>query len=220
MRLHALREYENRPAMMQSLAFEIADALRSCIADKGVAVLAVPGGTTPRPFFEALSRMELPWENVTIMLTDERLVAESSPRSNTALVRGSLCHNYAAAAQLFSLVEITDDAITLSTKDTPQPDILILGMGADMHIASLFPGAEGLKAALAPDAPALVAVKSTEGEERVSLSAGRLRAAPMAHLLIAGKEKKAALMRAAKINDPRQAPVCLILSHAKLHYAP
>ena len=73
-------------------------------------------------------------------------------------------------------------------------DVLVLGMGADMHTASLFPGAPELPAALAADAPALVAIHPPgQPEARLTLTAPVLRGASVIHILITGPDKLAAL---------------------------
>ena len=96
----------------------------------------------------------------------------------------------------------------------------VLGMGEDMHIASLFPGAVGLAAALAADAPPLKAVRAPgTGEPRVTLTAPVLNASLHIHLLIAGAGKRAALDRAARCGRDTDAPVRVILNAAAIHYA-
>ena len=92
-------------------------------------------------------------------------------------------------------------------------------MGADMHTASLFPGAVGLAEALAPGAPPAVAIHAPGADEpRITLSAPVLAAAER-HLLITGSDKRAALEKALSLNDPTKAPVLAVLNGAKVHYA-
>lgn len=77
-------------AIAPLLAARVADDLRAVIAQKGSAHLAVPGGTTPGPFLAALGAIDLPWEHVTVTLTDERWVPEDHERSNQRTLRDTL----------------------------------------------------------------------------------------------------------------------------------
>ena len=86
----ARQAYPDRGTLMRDLAELVADQLRGACASKGHATLAVPGGTTPGPFLEALSEAELAWKDVRVMPTDERMVSERSPRSNARLIREAL----------------------------------------------------------------------------------------------------------------------------------
>ena len=96
--------------------------------------------------------------------------------------------------------------------------LLLLGMGADMHTASLFPGADGLAAMLADDAPLVVPV-SVEGQEpRISFSGPALAGAMAKHLVIFGAEKRAALERARGL-DPQEAPIAAVLDGLTVHWA-
>ena len=85
--------YPDRDTLMRGLAELVADQLRAACAGKHRATLAVPGGTTPGPFLAALSEADLPWSEVTVIPTDERMVSEMSSRSNTRLIRETLMRN-------------------------------------------------------------------------------------------------------------------------------
>ena len=70
--------YRSRDELNGDLAEIVARELGEAIEARGKAVLAVPGGTTPGPFLRNLSQESLAWEKVTVMLTDERFVPETS----------------------------------------------------------------------------------------------------------------------------------------------
>lgn len=217
--------YPDREMMMLSLADKIAGQLGEFLRRDGKATLCVPGGTTPGPIFDTLSGVDLDWANVAVVLNDERWVPESSDRSNTRLVRQRLIRGRAAQARLVPLYAPADtpEAMLDTLADGIRPhlpiSVLLLGMGADMHTASLFPGADRLDEALSPQAPILMALRAeAAGEPRITLTAPVLQAAFNIHILITGAEKRAALEKAAGLG-PKDAPVRAVLDNATVHWA-
>ncbi len=217
--------YPDREMMMRALADQIASELREAIGAKGRATLSVPGGTTPGPIFDILSGVDLDWSKVAVMLNDERWVGEDSPRSNTRLLRERLLRDRAGDAALVPLYadaarpEDRMDALAEGIAVHLPIDVLLLGMGADMHTASLFPGADRLAEALSDDAPILLPMRAeAAGEPRITLSAPVLRDAMHIHILITGAEKRAAIKRAEAL-PPEEAPVCAVLANATVHWA-
>ncbi|SEN41066.1 6-phosphogluconolactonase [Gemmobacter aquatilis] len=218
-------EYPDRELLMLSLADRLAGELADFLRREGRASFCVPGGTTPGPIFDTLSGVDLDWANVAVFLNDERWVPESNPRSNTRLLRERLLRGNARLAHLVPLY---------AEAETPEPmletlaeglrphlpiSVLLLGMGADMHTASLFPGADRLAEALSPDAPILVPMRAdAAGEPRITLSAPVLAGAMNIHILITGADKRAALERAAHLS-PLEAPVAAVLKNATVHWA-
>ncbi|MEC9432596.1 MAG: 6-phosphogluconolactonase [Pseudomonadota bacterium] len=221
-----IETYPTREALMEGLADRLAARLRALTA-AGRARIAVPGGTTPAPMLTRLGAAALPWERVAVTLTDERWVPPSSDRSNQKLLAGTLFAGAAAAAEfvpLYGGAGEPDDALgpvaaSLSSLCLPL-DIAVLGMGEDMHTASLFPGAVGLAAALAPDAPPVAVIRAAgAGEPRVTLTAPVLAGAGERHVLIAGAGKRAALDRALATAETADAPIRAVLAGAVVHYA-
>lgn len=220
-----LIEYPDRELMTMTLADRLASDLKSALMTHDRATLSVPGGTTPGPVFDVLSGVALDWNRIAVVLNDERWVPETSPRSNTRLVRERLLQGPAAAATLLPMRADTatpEDALEVLS-DTIRPhlplSVLLLGMGADMHTASLFPGADHLAQALTSDAPPVMALRAeAAGEPRITLTAPVLKAALSIHILITGPEKRAALERARSL-PPEQAPIRLVLGEATVHWA-
>jgi 6-phosphogluconolactonase len=211
--------------LMLGLANTIAGQLADFLRRDGKATLSVPGGTTPGPIFDTLSGVDLDWANVAVVLNDERWVPESSDRSNTRLLRQRLIRGRAALARLVPLylpAERPEDVLE-ALEDGLRPvlpiSVLLLGMGTDMHTASLFPGADRLDEALSATAPLLLPMRAeAAGEPRITLTAPVLRGAFHTHILITGAEKRAALERAQTL-PPHEAPVRAVLDNATVHWA-
>ncbi|MFN4098607.1 MAG: 6-phosphogluconolactonase [Pararhodobacter sp.] len=219
-------DYADSDMMMLSLARELGRHLREALLRRERALFAVPGGTTPGPVFDLLSAVDLDWDRVDVVPGDERWLPEDHPRSNAGLIRARLLRGKASPARLLPLwcdVATPEEGAPLLAEvlDPLLPlDVALVGMGADMHTASLFPGAEGLAAALASDAPSVLPIAAPGvPEPRVTLSARVLRDAFALHVLITGDEKRTAIERAAKLS-PTEAPIAALLSKATVHWAP
>jgi 6-phosphogluconolactonase len=219
-------DYSDPDMMMLQVARLISRDLRDALGRRDRVLFAVPGGSTPGPVFDLLAASDLDWDRVDVIPGDERWVAPDHPRSNAAQIRSRLLRGKAAPARLIELWRPTpdpEDAMAeVNAAVTPllPVDVAIVGMGIDMHTASLFPGAETLPLALSDDAPSVVPIRAPgAGEPRVTLSAHVLRGAYALHVLITGDEKRAAIQRAAK-RDPHDAPIAALLGDAMVHWAP
>ena len=216
--------YPDAEMMMMDLADTLASELETSLLGNDFASLAVPGGTTPGPIFDSLCAVDLDWSRVRVMLTDERWVPETSERSNTRLLRERLLVNHAAAA---TYVPLYADAETPEEKlpelsealSTLMPiSVMLLGMGTDMHTASIFPGADQLDLALHGNEN-LVAMRAPGAPEpRITLSAKVLKSAISRHIVIVGAEKREALEKARHLS-PEEAPVAAILNGSIIHWA-
>ena len=220
-----LETYPDREFLMLGLANVIAGQLADFLRREGKATLSVPGGTTPGPIFDTLSGVDIDWANVAVVLNDERWVQESSERSNTRLVRERLLRGRAAQARLVPLYAPAEqpEEMLEALEDGLKPhlpiSVLLLGMGADMHTASLFPGADRLEEGLSASAPLLLPMRAeAAGEPRITLTAPVLRGAFNIHILITGQEKREALERAMTLT-PMEAPVRAVLDNATVHWA-
>ena len=217
--------YPDREMLAIALADKMASELEKGLLTHETVSLAVPGGTSPGPIFDNLCAVStIDWSRVRVMLTDERWVPESSDRSNGKLIKERLMVGPAAKAQFvpFFVEGQTPDQAAGPLSENLAPNfpitLLLLGMGADMHTASLFPGSDGLAAGLDPNAPALVPIRAEGQEPRISLSAPALKGALSTHLVIYGQDKRDALQRAATL-PLEQAPIATVLPDATIHWA-
>ena len=218
-------EYADREMLEMQVADALASELRKCLVMHDFASFVVPGGTTPGPIFDLMSATDLEWARVHVMLTDERWVGEHNSHSNARLVRERLLKDHAAAATFLPYfrdgLNAADGAAKVAgTLEGEFPiSLLLLGMGADMHTASLFPASEGLEAAMAPRAPFLCPIKpAAQDMARVTLPAHVLKGAMSSHLVIFGDEKRDALEKAQSL-PPEEAPIAAVLGSGTVHWA-
>lgn len=217
-------EYPDDEMMAMNVANQIAGELRQALAMQERALLVVPGGSTPGPVFDSLCEAALDWARVDVLPSDERWVPEDHARSNTRLIRERLLVGKAAAATCLPLYapasapeEVLADLENAISPALPI-SVAVLGMGVDMHVASIFPTGDKRDAALASDAPVLLAMRvPTESEVRVTLSARVLQEAMRLHILITGEQKREAL-EAARSLSPQEAPVRAVLEEAVIHW--
>ncbi|AUQ54203.1 6-phosphogluconolactonase [Phaeobacter inhibens] len=219
-------EYADRDMLAINVANQLAGDLKTHLLHHDSASFAVAGGTTPAPIFDDLCAADIDWARVRLMATDERWVPADSERSNARMIRERLLVNRAASATFvpFHVPARAPEDVLAEVESLIEPDlplsVVLLGMGEDMHTASLFPGVRGLSEALAADAPVLAVMRpDSQPEPRVSLSARVLDAAIAKHLVIYGEAKREAL-ETAKSLPPEEAPIQAVLSEMTVHWAP
>ncbi len=205
------RLFESRGSLSSALATDVANALQHHVRAKGRACLAVSGGSTPKLFFETLSRFDIPWSKITVTLVDERQVPETNPRSNAKLVRENLLQNSAAGAEFVPLFE-NPDAENVGTLD-----VVVLGMGNDGHTASFFPGGNNLSEALNPNiGKRIVEISAPAADEpRLTFTLPALLDASLLCLHIEGQEKRDVLNKALAEGPVEAMPVRAVLRSKK-----
>lgn len=191
--------FPDRDTLYDAACEALRAAAHEGLVEKGRASLALAGGSTPAPVYERLSRTILAWEQVTVLLTDERQVPAGHPESNERLLRQTLLQNHAAGAQFTAM----QDALILRL--TPFDGVL-LGMGEDGHFASLFPGSPVLARGLDPMGDRFV-IEAPAGDPappqpRYSLTLRALSGAACVILVITGEAKRATLDRAHRDHLP------------------
>jgi len=220
-----IQEYADRDMLAIDVANVLAGDLESALLHHDMVSLAVPGGATPGPVFDGLCAADLEWDRVRVLPTDERCVPGDHERSNERLIRERLLISRASVAQYIPLYvpgkkpeDVLPEIESLINPVLPL-SVLVLGMGEDMHTASLFPGMDALDAALDSHAPTLaVARTDVQPEPRITLSAPVLDGALSKHLIIYGAAKRDALERAMSL-PPEEAPIAAVLSGMTVHWA-
>lgn len=202
----------------QALSAYVEKQLADGVQHRDSSTLVVSGGSTPRGFFQQLSTAELPWSRIRVILADERWVARDHPDSNEGQLRKWLPK--VAEAALISLrgEEADPDAqieklnVALGTEHVL--DVVVLGMGADGHTASLFPDAPQLEAGLDLTNPAACLIVNPQAApyRRISLTLSRLLQTREIIVHITGEEKASVIEAAWQTADPRRFPISAILA--------
>ncbi|ARS51841.1 6-phosphogluconolactonase [Kushneria konosiri] len=217
-----------RTRVAHDLAISVAGALREDLAQQARVTLVLSGGSTPKPFMQALSRMELPWSRVDITLADERWVPTDHDDSNDRFVRAHMLINAAAEARFQPLVNdettpeagVEEVAQRLAALTWPA-SVVVLGMGGDGHTASLFPDSPELGKGLESDALVVAAHAPSVGQPRISLTRNRLMQSRRRYLHLNGADKKAVLASAMAGSDQHELPIRAFLdAPLALYWAP
>jgi 6-phosphogluconolactonase len=221
--MDTLHEFSDKTALASALARSVAHDLRAALARRARASLVVSGGRTPVPFLERLAREPLEWPRVDLTLADERWVPADHADSNEGLVRRHLLRDAAAAARFAAM---KNDAPTAAAgaarfeaalQGVMRPfDVVVLGMGDDGHVASLFPAAPQLPIALGPHTTlrCMAIDPPAAPYARLSLTLAALLDSRRIVLLITGASKSAVLQAARAAGPVEALPVRAILRQA------
>ncbi|HPD48412.1 MAG TPA: 6-phosphogluconolactonase [Anaerohalosphaeraceae bacterium] len=190
---------------------------REAIEEKGAFFVAISGGHTPVRFFELLgleeASLSLPWEKVQLFWVDERCVPPEAEASNYGLAAHTFLDKVGIPAENVHRMsgECADYQVAVSEYrntlrrvfrlrpgETPQFDLIVLGMGEDGHIGSLYPNSFALF-----DTEDLVAiVYQTEGDySRITLTHPVMCAGRRLIILVSGSEK-AQILKEVLTNEP------------------
>jgi 6-phosphogluconolactonase len=209
-------------AALQAAAAERALAILRRVTRDGDARIALSGGSTPRRFHELLAAAEgVDWSRVHVYWGDERAVGPDDEQSNYRMARETLLDHVPlppanvhrmqgelpAAEAASAYEELLRETFKLSAGQLPRFDLLVLGMGADGHTASLFPGTDALE-----ERERLVVANHVPQLEttRITLTYPVLNAAAHALFLVAGADKAAALQCVFRPVDAERPPAALV----------
>ena len=209
----AARDVSRRDVRIYAGPAEVAKAAReeflatakAAIGARDRFAVALAGGNTPKEMYESLAGAEIDWSRVHLFFGDERCVPPDHPGSNYRMVREALISRISIpegnvhrvkteraspARAAFEYEAEIREFFGLSPADAPRFDLVLLGMGADGHTASLFPGTAALtereRLVVAHWVPRL-------DSQRITLTMRALRAAAAVHFLVVGEDKAAAV---------------------------
>lgn len=216
--------FADNSSWAEACAGRLTETLSAAVAETGKAIFAGSGGSTPAPIYRRMAQTDLDWARVAVTLIDERYVPETSPESNAALIKQTLMTGPAAAARFVPLYrpEVTvDRAAALAAhalaREGGRLDAVLLGMGEDGHICSMFPNSPILKTLLSPTLPPTVLGvphgrdSAAPSLERLSINLPYLVQARRVVLALTGAAKRAVFERQAA-GDPRVQPIAALIA--------
>jgi len=224
-----LETFPTLDAWAEDIARRLADALEvGARANRGWSVLAGSGGSTPSPIYRRLANLRSvqDWQHTFVTLVDERYVPEDHAESNAAFLKQTLLVGPASEAEFIPLYhpEVTvDRAAALATEalnvelENRRFDAVLLGMGEDGHICSMFPNSPTLKTLLTPTLkPAVYGVPhgrdgAAPSLERLSINLPYLINARRVVLALKGSAKRSVFEREAG-GDPATQPVAAMIA--------
>ena len=217
-------DYDDAGELADAVAADIGFIIDQALSARGDAVVAFPGGRSPIPVFERLAKAKLNWRRVTIVPTDDRLVAVDDPLSNVALLARHFLPAGARVVPLVSTAAADHQAAGVAADarlaDLHWPlDLVWLGVGADGHTAAIFPGPDLDHALNAPSGRRAVGVMpdplpADAPVARVTLTRGAIAAARTLLITAAGDAKRAVLEQAVEEGDSSAYPIGRVLAAA------
>lgn len=229
--------YPDPATLARGAARLFAERAKEAIGDHGTFRVALSGGNTPRATYETLAappfRGDIDWRHVEVFSSDERFVSPDSPESDFLMAQQTLLSRVPLADGAAHAVETVDvtpgESAALYTQtiraafgagptEVPHFDLILLGLGADGHTASLFPGTQALS-----DSRSLVTANFVRKLQawRITFTFRLIDAARCVAFLVQGEDKASILgdvlsgadLPAARV-DPNEGQLAWLIDEA------
>ena len=214
-------DYDDADELFDAVASDIEFIIDSALDARGDALIALPGGALAAPVYARLAKAKLKWKRVTILPTDDRLVAPTDPLSNTGMLAKAFLPIGARVIPLIGDAKAgyrkagLDSDERLGAMKWPL-DLAWVVVDADGGTGSLVASPD-LDAAIAAPAKAIGLMPAAAGDPgRVTLTRSTLMAARTLVVAARGKEAKAVLETAIEAGARATAPVGRLLAGSEL----
>lgn len=219
-------DYDDADEMAAAVAGDIAFVIESAIDARGAAVIALSGGKTPVPIYAKLAEAKIDWKRVTIIPTDDRIVPLGDPLSNVTMIAKTFLPKGARVMPIVSDKAADYKAAGRSAdalcQDLHWPlDLCLLGVGADGHTASIFPGADFDEAIAGPKERRALGVMPDPLPKdapvpRVTLSRAAIVSAKALLIAVTGADKRKVIEAAIMQGPSSSYPIGRVLADAEL----
>ncbi len=227
-------EYDSLDELADAVAGDVGFIVESAVDARNASLIAVPGGKTGPAIFPKLAAQALPWKRVTIIPTDDRIVAVDSQLANVREIAKTFLPTGARVIPIVSGAaedyRLAGNAADARLQDLPwPPDLVWLGLGADGHTASIFPGPDLQTALDAPRARRAIGVMpdplpAEAPVPRVTLTRSAILSARTILITVTGQEKRDVLEQAIADGHSSKLPIGRVLAEVEqpidIHWAP
>ena len=192
----------DKATLIERSLMVVVQKIQSAVEERGRCTIALAGGSTPKPLYEALADQSLPWEKIQVFWGDERYVPSDHPESNQKMARQAWLDRVNIPDNIHPMPTQADAPTTDAEKyeaelrqffggeagQVPAFDIILLGLGDDGHTASLFPHTEALTVR-----DRLITVGNKDGQPRLTFTVPLINHARCVMFLVAGESKREAI---------------------------
>lgn len=214
-----LRVFPTEDAVAVAGAEVIALALQAAVDARGIATLAVSGGSTPRPTLERLAEHNIDWDRVHLVQVDERVAAVFDGDRNLVMQRDALVGRVEMASVL--PMPVTEANLARAAYDYNDELGELTGWPVELDVVQLGLGSDGHTASLVPSDPALdiddrdVAVSQPyQGRQRMTLTVPAIRRARQVIWVVIGESKRDAVE--GLLNRDPALPASLVASESDI----
>lgn len=226
-------EYDSLDELADAVAGDIGFIVESAVDARNASLIAVPGGKTGPAIFPKIATQHQQWKRVTIIPTDDRLAPMDSDLSNVRAIAKAFLPTGARVVPITADIadyRLAGNSADARLQDLPwPPDLVWLGMGADGHTASIFPGPDLQDALDAPKARRAVGVMpdplpAEAPVARVTLTRAAILSARTILITITGSAKRELLEGAIADGQSSKLPIGRVLAEAEqpidIHWCP
>jgi 6-phosphogluconolactonase len=218
-------DYDDATELAEAVAGDAGFIIEQALEARGRAIVALPGGDTPKEALKLLSERKLEWADVTIVPTDDRLVPPTDPRSNVGMLARLFLPKKARVVPLsagetdpVAAGRAADERLA----DLEWPlDLAWLGVGADGSVASILPGPDYDGALNGPKIRRAMGLRpdpmpADMPVNRVTLTKAALVSARTVTLVLTGKDKRKMVEKALKDGASSPLPIGRLLADLEI----